>query len=88
MNAITDFLKVKRYVSLQKVSADICVVCNKEITALMQSFCGACGKVFHLNQRKDMSVKECGEVWLDEERMGLMFRCENCIQDEDKGGHK
>ena len=54
----------------------------------MQSFCGACGKVFHLNQRKDMSGKECGEVWLDEERMGLMFRCENCIQDEDKGGHK
>ena len=88
MNAITDFLKVKRYVSLQKVSADICVVCNKEITALMQSFCGACGKVFHLNQRKDMSEKECGEVWLDEERMGLMFRCENCIQDEDQGGHK
>ncbi len=82
MNAITDFLKVKRSVSLQKVSANICVVCNEEVPALMQSVCGTCGRLFHLNQRKDMNVKECGEVWLDEERMGLMFRCENCIKSE------
>ena len=62
------------------MSGNICVVCSEEVPAVMQSFCGTCDKLFHLNQRKDIRAKECGEVWLDGERMGLMFRCENCVQ--------
>lgn len=35
---------------------------------------------FHLQQRQDVPGKDCGDVWIDEESLGLDFACFTCIE--------
>ena len=66
-----------------------CSVCGKPIAAYMLAWCDACGKPYHLNQRSDLPGEDCGQVWINEEHLGLQFACNTCLQaeaDEEVGG--
>lgn len=45
----------------------------------MQAFCNGCGNLYHLNQRADMAGEDCGQVWINEEHLGLEFACNVCL---------
>jgi len=37
--------------------------------------------------RNDLSIDECGEVWLNDVHLGLEFACRDCLEgEEDDGG--
>ena len=58
---------------------NICSVCDEAVEPHTDSLCGACGQTFHLNQRADLPGKDCGEVWINPEHLGLEFTCMTCL---------
>ncbi len=58
---------------------NICSVCNEPVEPHTDSICGLCGLTFHLNQREDLPGKDCGQVWINEEHLGLEFGCQTCL---------
>ena len=44
----------------------------------MVARCDTCAQPFHLNHRTDLPGEDCGQVWLDEEHLGLQFACNSC----------
>jgi hypothetical protein len=59
--------------------ASSCIVCLEPATAATASLCGGCGEHFHLNPRSDVPGKDCGQVWISEEHLGLEFACNTCL---------
>lgn len=60
----------------------ICVVCDEPIGGpLFEAHCTTCTKPFHLQQRTDVPGKDCGDVWLNDESLGLDFACFICIHE-------
>lgn len=45
----------------------------------MVAHCGACGRLYHLNSRADLPGDDCGQVWINEEHLGLEFACNTCL---------
>ncbi len=45
----------------------------------MEAHCGICGKLYHLNSRADLPGDDCGQVWINEEHLGLEFACNSCL---------
>ena len=45
----------------------------------MEAFCGVCGNLYHLNSRADLPGDDCGQVWINEEHLGLEFACNSCL---------
>ncbi|MEO9256626.1 MAG: hypothetical protein ABI305_13885 [Tepidiformaceae bacterium] len=39
---------------------------------------------YHLNQRADIEGKDCGQVWISEEHLGLEFACDTCLNAPDE----
>jgi hypothetical protein len=58
---------------------NVCNVCAEPVEPHTEALCGSCGKTFHLNQRTDMLGKDCGEVWINPEHLGLEFTCQDCL---------
>ncbi len=58
----------------------ICSVCEEELSGPNMATCLACQRDFHLQMRVDFAGKDCGEVWLHDARMHLMFGCSQCIE--------
>jgi hypothetical protein len=56
-----------------------CSVCGETLDDHTEAFCNACGRPYHLNQRQDLPGKDCGEVWINEEHLGLEFACNTCL---------
>ncbi|MGB4863667.1 MAG: hypothetical protein WBO97_14515 [Tepidiformaceae bacterium] len=56
-----------------------CVVCQLPVAPHMEAYCGVCGQLYHLNSRADMPGEDCGEVWINEEHLGLEFACNTCL---------
>lgn len=63
-----------------------CCVCQLSVVAHMEAYCSACGKLYHLNQRSDLPGEDCGQVWINEEHLGLEFACRTCLEPEAQGG--
>ena len=61
-------------------TARVCAVCDEPVEPHTDSLCGSCGKTFHLNQRADMPGKDCGDVWINGEHLGLEFTCQTCLE--------
>ena len=61
-------------------TANVCSVCDEPVEPHTDSLCGSCGKTFHLNQRADMPGKDCGDVWINSEHLGLEFTCQTCLE--------
>lgn len=57
-----------------------CIVCNEQLAAHTEAYCGNCGLPFHLNQRIDLPGKDCGQVWINEDHLGLEFGCFTCLR--------
>lgn len=66
-----------------------CVCCGEGFKAHDLAVCNSCGGNFHLAMRIDVEVKECGQVWINEELDGIEFGCNRCLgiqrEDEDAG---
>ena len=41
--------------------------------------CNACLRDFHLQVRMDIEGKDCGDAWLHEEMLYVVFGCRECI---------
>lgn len=59
-----------------------CSVCHEALEAHTEAYCNVCGRPFHLNQRSDIPGKDCGDVSISDEHLGLEFFCRNCIEGE------
>jgi hypothetical protein len=55
-----------------------CSVCDEALEPHTAARCNFCGRPFHLNQRTDLPGKDCGDVAINEEHLGLEFVCANC----------
>lgn len=55
-----------------------CFVCRESLASGDAAHCGECGNGYHLNQTQGPG-KDCGEVWINEEHMGLEFACNTCL---------
>ena len=62
-----------------ETETEICSVCNGWIQAHMRGVCDNCGKLYHLNSRADMPGDDCGQVWINEDHLGLEFACNTCL---------
>lgn len=56
-----------------------CSVCRELLESHTEAFCNACGLPYHLNQRQDLPGKDCGQVWINEEHLGLEYACDTCL---------
>jgi hypothetical protein len=63
-----------------------CIVCSLVVDSHMEGYCGVCGNLYHLNQRADMPGDDCGQVWINEEHLGLEFACNNCLNPQPESG--
>lgn len=52
----------------------------------MVATCDACGRRYHLNQRTDLPGEDCGQVWINEEHLGLEFACDTCLNPPEAAG--
>lgn len=65
-----------------------CIVCRRPVEPYMEAHCGVCGSLYHLNSRADLPGEDCGQVWINEEHLGLEFACNTCLNPapENAGG--
>ena len=62
-----------------EAAASHCVVCLTAVEPYMEAYCGVCGNLYHLNSRADLPGEDCGQVWINEEHLGLEFACNSCL---------
>lgn len=63
-----------------------CSVCAEALEAHTTATCDSCGQQYHLNHRTDLPGKDCGQVWINEEHLGLEFACDTCLNPPAVGG--
>lgn len=63
----------------QTAETKACSVCGLTVAVHMEAWCNACGLIYHLNQRADLPGDDCGQVWINEEHLGLEFACDTCL---------
>lgn len=68
-----------REATTMSATAELCTVCSEPVEPHTDSLCGACGQTFHLNQRTDLPGKDCGDVWINPDHLGLEFTCASCL---------
>lgn len=56
-----------------------CIVCSSGVEPYMEAYCGVCGNLYHLNSRADLPGDDCGQVWINEDHLGLEFACNTCL---------
>jgi hypothetical protein len=61
------------------MASGACPVCEEALSQPNTANCHGCQHDFHLQVRMDIEGKDCGFVWLHEERMHLVFACNNCL---------
>lgn len=63
----------------QTAETKACNVCGLTVAIHMEAWCNTCGLLYHLNQRADLPGDDCGQVWINEEHLGLEFACDTCL---------
>lgn len=58
-----------------------CWICSEAVEPHTESYCNACGRLFHLNQREDLPGRDCGTVSLSETHLALVFMCSACLEE-------
>ncbi|MFN8617713.1 MAG: hypothetical protein U0837_11490 [Dehalococcoidia bacterium] len=66
--------------------SELCVVCLLTVEPYMVAYCGVCGSLYHLNSRADLPGEDCGQVWINEDHLGLEFACNTCLNPEPPPG--
>ncbi len=64
----------------ETASSDSCSICTEPVEPHTESYCNACGRLFHLNQREDLPGRDCGMVSLSETHLALVFACNACLE--------
>ena len=64
----------------ETLPTDPCSICAEPVERHTESYCNACGRLFHLNQREDLPGRDCGVVSLSEEHLALEFFCNACLE--------
>jgi hypothetical protein len=62
-----------------EANSAVCKVCEKTVDPYMEAYCGVCGELYHLNSRADLPGEDCGQVWINEDHLGLEFACNTCL---------
>ena len=62
------------------MSRAACPVCGDPLDGPNVATCQVCGRDFHLIMRTDVDGKDCGHVWIHEERLYLEFACRGCLE--------
>lgn len=62
------------------VPSNPCSICTEPVEPHTESYCNACGRLFHLNQREDLPGRDCGTVSLSEMHLALVFMCSACLE--------
>jgi hypothetical protein len=65
---------------METVTVEICVVCEEHLAEPNVAQCLNCFRSFHLQMRMDVAGKDCGQVWLHEEHLYLVFGCRVCLE--------
>ena len=65
----------------ETVPTDPCSICVEPVEPHTESYCNACGRLFHLNQREDLPGRDCGTVSLSETHLALVFMCNTCLEE-------
>jgi hypothetical protein len=58
---------------------ETCPICEEDLAAPNVVSCHACMRDFHLQVRMDVAGKDCGDAWLHEEMLHVVFGCRECI---------
>jgi hypothetical protein len=58
---------------------DICRVCGEPTSEFSHAVCSRCDLPFHLALRQDVPAKDCGQVWINPQHLGLEFGCNVCL---------
>ncbi len=58
---------------------DICRVCGEPTSEFSHAICSRCDRPFHLALRQDVPAKDCGQVWINPQHLGLEFGCNVCL---------
>lgn len=61
------------------MTREVCIVCEEEVVAPNYARCLSCHRSFHLQMRTDIAGKDCGDAWLHEVEMHVVFGCRNCL---------
>ena len=56
-----------------------CTVCGDATGEHTAATCSRCGGTYHLALRIDVPTRECGQVWIDEDLLALLFACDTCL---------
>ena len=65
----------------ETVPSNPCSICAEPLEPHTESYCNACGQLFHLNQREDLPGRDCGTVSLSEAHLALVFMCNTCLDE-------
>lgn len=60
-------------------TSTLCAVCTEELSADASAICNFCGSEYHLRQKENEPGKDCGQVWINEDHLGLEFACDPCL---------
>jgi hypothetical protein len=58
---------------------DLCRVCGEPTSEFSHAICSRCDLPFHLALRQDVPAKDCGQVWINPQHLGLEFGCNVCL---------
>lgn len=58
---------------------DFCRVCGEPTSEFSHAICSRCDLPFHLALRQDVPGKDCGQVWINPQHLGLEFGCNVCL---------
>ncbi|MEX2080134.1 MAG: hypothetical protein WEC33_00835 [Dehalococcoidia bacterium] len=56
-----------------------CSVCHQPFLPHTDAFCNFSSRPYHLIHRQHLPGDDCGEVWINEEHLGLEFACNLCL---------
>ena len=59
---------------------DRCSVCHGPMTLPNMAECYRCRRYFHLHVRMNVPGTDCGQVWIDDEELSLVFNCQPCYE--------
>ena len=62
------------------MNATVCPVCEEALGPPNVATCMGCQRDFHLQMRTDVPGKDCGDAWLHEFHMHLVFGCRECVE--------
>ena len=62
----------------EELAGKPCCVCGESLPRLHHTLCEACAGAFHLRMTETEQARDCGQIYLDEQRCTTVFLCNPC----------